>query len=715
MLIPLSVSADEGMWLVHSFRETIYKQMKKTGLKLKPEEIYNESAPALSDAIVAVDGGQGTGSMISAGGLMITNHHVAYSDIAELSTPENNYLENGFWARTAAEEIPIPGKTVTFLRKVVDITDEAKALRAEMEAEGKWTIMSPRRLAGILEKRYAENTEYEVSFSSFFRGEQYVILFYEIFTDVRLVGAPPVTIGAFGGETDNWGWPQHKGDFALYRVYTDKDGKPAPYSKDNVAMNPDKYLSISTGGIKEGDYTMIMGYPGRTSRYQSSFAVTEKEKVVNPIVASRRRSKLDVMKKHMEADPNVRLAYADQYFSISNYTDYAKWENICLRRYGVADIRAAEEAELQKWIDADPARTEKYGGVLDRLAKGYPARANALKNHLYFRESWFGQSAAMNMGSRISGMVGRFERRAPDVETLDFQTTEVRDIFRHYNRIKDNFDYDTDKDIMKDMFADYTANVDRAMWGDVLPVYYDRFGGNIDAMTEWIYETSFCPTPERFEKFFTSGRTMDEIKSDPIVALNGSLGNRMFTGRVEAAEKRVGAAIDDDEPLYQRAVYDYRASMGIPQYPNANSTMRITYGTVGPVRPYDAVFYDYRSTAEGILEKYNPDDYEFRVDRKQLDLIRAADWGRWGEKGKLYVDFLSNNDITGGNSGSPIMNARGHIIGLAFDGNRESIAADVYFHPSLAKCVSVDIRYVLWVIDKFAGAGWLIDEMNLVK
>jgi len=319
------------------------------------------------------------------------------------------------------------------------------------------------------------------------------------------------------------------------------------------------------------------------------------------------------------------------------------------------------------------------------------------------------------MGTRVNGLVSRLEGRDRHIENVSFGDEVVQNIYSQFNRFKDNFDYDTDKDIMKDMFADYTANVDRDMWGDVLPVYYDRFNGDINAMTEWIYETSFCPIPDRFEAYFSQARTAEEIKQDPLVALNGSLNNVMFSTRVTEAEKGVGAEIDNDESLYQQAVYDYRAWAGIPQYPNANSTMRITYGTVGPIHAADATFYDYRSSTNGVLEKYNPDDYDFNIDSKQLELIRSNDWGRWGEKGKLYVNFLSNNDITGGNSGSPIMNARGDIIGLCFDGNRESIAADIYFHPTLAKCVNVDIRYVLWVIDKYAGADWILSEMTLVK
>ena len=311
----------------------------------------------------------GTGSVISDRGLVITNHHVAYGDIHDLSTPENNYLENGFWAATEQDELPVKGKTVMFLRRIADVTDEAVEMRDSMIREGKFGVFGTRKIYGAIEKKYGKDTPYEVSCASMWRGEKYLLFYYEVYKDVRLVGAPPEKIGAFGGNQDNWGWPQHKGDFALYRVYGDKDGKPVPYSKDNVPIKPAKVLDISTGGVHEGDYTMVLGFPGRTNRYMSSFAVAEKQQVVNPVVIRARHERMEIIKKHMEADPKVRLLYSDKYFNLSNYADYATWENICLRRYDVAGIREAEETELQRWIAETPERQTEYGRVLADLKK----------------------------------------------------------------------------------------------------------------------------------------------------------------------------------------------------------------------------------------------------------------------------------------------------------------------------------------------------------
>lgn len=713
LLAPASAMADEGMWLVNLFESSIYPQMKKKGLKLKPGEIYNERGTALSGAIVAVDYGMGTGSVISDRGLVITNHHVAYGDIHDLSTPENNYLENGFWAATEQDELPVKGKTVMFLRRIADVTDEAMEMRDSMIREGKFGVFGTRKIYGAIEKKYGKDTPYEVSCASMWRGEKYLLFYYEVYKDVRLVGAPPEKIGAFGGNQDNWGWPQHKGDFALYRVYGDKDGKPAPYSKDNVPIKPAKVLDISTGGVHEGDYTMVLGFPGRTNRYMSSFAVAEKQQVVNPVVIRARHERMEIIKKHMEADPKVRLLYSDKYFNLSNYADYATWENICLRRYDVIGIRAAEEARLAAWIDADPARRTEYGDLLANLKKGYEARAEAVREKCYYQETWIRPSDVMMTANRLGTLVDRMRRDGiASVQDGDKNFAGVKSNTR---RMMKDFDLATDKEVLTRMMESFTGNVPREMWGEQLPQLYDRFKGDVPALVDYAFENTCCTSYEKLCAWFAQPRTAEEILSDPMAAMANSVSSRRFAEKLKQAEEASGIDADKEELRYAHAIYEMRESEGTPQYPDANSTMRLTYGTVGPVSPKDAVHYDSRSTVDGYLEKYNPDDYEFRVDERMSSLIRSKDWGRWGENGRLYVNFLTDNDITGGNSGSPVLNARGDVIGLAFDGNRESMSGDVYFHPTNFKTVCVDIRFVLWIMDKYAGAGSLIDEMRLVK
>ncbi|MEG0806920.1 MAG: S46 family peptidase [Alistipes sp.] len=704
-------SADEGMWLIHRIA-SIYPQMRAEGLKLKDKEIFNEDSPALYDAVVAVDGGSGTGSMISNEGLMITNHHVAFGDICALSTPEHNYLETGFWAKNRTDEIPVVGKTVSFVRRVIDITDEANALKAEMKAAGKWGPMAMRRVYGDLEKRYQAKTPYTVSCASMWGGEMFLMFYLEVYTDVRLAGTPPVAIGAFGGDEDNWSWPQHKGDFTLYRVYADKQGRPAAYSTANVPLRPRKVLSIATQGVHDTDFAMIIGFPGRTHRYMSSFEIEEKQKVKNPIVVSVRHDRMDILKRHMTQSPEVRMAYSDAYFNLSNFADFAKWETKCLRRYDVVGIRAQEEARLKQWIEADSARKAFYGDLLGNFKCGCDAHREALRSLTYFQEAWLGTSQALLMGNRVASYLAKLDRQK--IDSFDVKSPDARNISANVSRLRKNYDKATDRDILAKMMVNFTANVPRVMWGKTLNAMYDQFDGDADRMARAAFDASCCSDAERFAQFFSEKRAVADIRKDPLVALTESVRVLAFKGAVPKAERKAGIRnMDKLEALYAQALYDFREASGVVQYPNANSTMRLTYGTVGAIHPSDGVFYDYRSTTDGYLEKYNPDDYNFRVDERMRSLLAAKDWGRWGEKGNMYVNFITNNDITGGNSGSPVMNAKGDLIGLAFDGNRESMSNDIYFHPELSKTVCVDIRYVMWVIEKYADAGYLIDEMQL--
>ena len=713
VLLPVAASADEGMWLVSTFRDVIYPQMKKEGLKLKPGEIYNEESPALCNAIVAVDGDMGTGSVISDKGLVITNHHVAYGDIHSLSTPAKNYLEEGFWALEQKDELPLKGKTVTFLRQVRDVTDEAQAIRDSLEKANSLGIFGTRKVYGILERKYGRDTPFEVECASMWKGKKYLLFYYETYKDVRLVGAPPVKIGAFGGEQDNWGWPQHKGDFALYRVYGDREGRPAAYSADNVPLKPRRVLQVATGGVHDGDFAMVIGFPGRTNRYASSFAVAEKQRVRNPIVVANRHDRMDILKRHMERDPRVRMEYSDAYFGLSNYADYAKWENKCLRRFDVVAIREAEEERLQRWIEADSARKAEDGTLLEELARGYKARQGAERNLNYFREAWLGPSEALLVANRVSSYLGKLERLKQDSLIVD--SKDARSVVAGSGRLRRNYDAATDRDLLARMVVNFTANVPREMWGVQLQAMYDQAGGDADRMARAAFDASFCSDPVRYDAYFSKNRSVAEIRRDPMVALTESVTVQRFTGGVDKAEKRGRAHVGRSESRYADLLYDFRASEGLAQYPNANSTMRLTYGNVQPLNPSDGVHYDSRSTIAGYMEKYNPDEYEYRVDDRMRRLIAKRDWGRWGENGTLYVNFLTDNDITGGNSGSPVLDGRGHLIGLAFDGNRESMAGDVWFHPELARTVCVDIRYVMWVIDKYADAGWLLNEMKFAK
>ncbi len=700
--------ADEGMWLINLLDKNLTKKMKKAGLKVDPKVIYDENNISISDAVVALDFGC-TGSIISQSGLLITNHHCAYGDIHALSTPEKNYLEDGFWAMDRSQEVYIPGKSVFFLRKVTDVTDEVKAIADSLRKTG--AVAGMRKISSIIEPRHAKESGYETMCIGMWRGSEYYMFYYEVYTDIRLVGAPPVSIAAYGGETDNWEWPQHKGDFTLYRVYGDKNGKPAQFSAENVPITPKKVLPISTQGVKEGDFTMILGFPGRTNRYNNSFAVYEKEKVTNPISVLVKRERLNIMDKWMNADPQVRLKYADYYFGISNVQELQKGEVYNFRRYNVVKILQEQEKELQDWIMSDTSRASKWGDLLDKLSRYYKGTESVSKNLQYYRETLVSGMGFVYMGNRSKNFSAGRGSKEPD--SLVVGTTLHKNYVATIERSYEQADMRVERDLLNYQIKLFMENTDKKYWGEYINHLDQEFNSNYQAIADYIYKNSILMHPEKFREAVRVNQPITLFTKDPLALLTSSTGMNPFNDAVKEVTGKDD--ISSLEAYYTRALYQMRKEKNFVQYPDANSTMRLTYGTVGPINPSDGIYYSSQSTSQGILDKYNPDNYEFTLKPKMMDLLNTKDWGVYGEKGKMYVNFLTNNDITGGNSGSPIMNAKGEIIGLAFDGNKESLASDVYFHPEYNKCVNVDIRYVLWIIDKYAGAGYLINEMNIVK
>ncbi len=714
LLLPLSAAADEGMWLVQLLEQNLMRQMKAKGLMLDAKEIYNEKGASIAGAVVSLDFGC-TGSIISDQGLMITNHHCAYDDIHNLSTPEKNYLENGFFARSAADEIPIPGKSVQLLHKVLDVTNEVLACKdSVIKARGAETALTMRGVLGIIEKRYhAKDTTMEVLCNAMWRGMKYYVYFYEVYTDVRLVAAPPVSLGAFGGETDNWEWPQHKIDFTMYRVYTGKNGQPASYAADNVPLKPHNVLNVSTKGVKDGDFTMVLGYPGRTNRYQPSWSVAQKEHVTNPVITKLRRARLDIMKRWMDTDSIVRLKYADKYFGLSNYQEYLEGETQCFRRYHVEEIKAAEEAQFREWIAKDPARQHLYGPALDVLKKAYTTQNDVEKYKTYYRETIVSGSDLLNFSNRLRGFKTALEKGTID-SVLSVDNEEYKNFVAAADKFYAGYDSRINRDLLPMILCQYTANVPQKYWGDYLPQLYADHKGDCNAVAAYLLEASHLTTKEKCFAYLETKPRVEEMVQDPLFRLNTSMGIRLFTDEIK--EEVSDLDLYKSLALFTQGLCEMRTGKGIPQYPDANSTMRITYGTIGGISPSDAVNIKSQTTSVGYLEKYNPDSYEFHVLPKTLDLVTRKDFGKWANKqGELNVCFLSNNDITGGNSGSPVLNGKGELIGLAFDGNKESLAGDAYFHPQYNKTVSVDIRAVLWVLDKYAGMQYLLDEIKMTK
>ncbi len=681
-----SARADEGMWMIHAIDSALEKKMQERGLELSAGEIYNADAPgaALSDAVVSMEFGC-TGSIISDQGLLITNHHCAYGDIHRLSTPQHNFLEEGFWAMRSDEERNIKGKSVFFLKRVLDVSDEVIEFRAEQERLGKPVGM--RKISYLMEKMYSEETGLEAFLGSMWDGSKYYMALYEVYSDVRLVAAPPVSSAAFGGDVDNWEWPQHKCDFAMYRIYTAPDGSPAEYSPENIPLKAKRKLEISLDGYKAGDYAMIIGFPGSTNRYSSSFETDFNETLRHPISNNIRGKQMEIIKLWMDKNPAVRLKYADYYFGLSNVQELFSGEVECLGRFGVVEKKEVIEKELQQWIEASAERTARWGHLLKELKGKYLAVREEERNLNYFRET-------LTRGTRL---VRVCYRKTPEAVMREYEGIDLR----------------VEKDLFKFALKEFYENVDRSMMDEyhlgLLAEHPDY-----EELAEYLWSGSVMTDMGRVQQLLDEGRTVAECTDDPLFRFFQEMKTKVLNDAIVQAEGNPRRMELNRE--YTRALYQMRLEKGIPQYPDANSSMRITYGSVGGLEPRDGVVCDWKTTPAGILEKYNPADYDFSLNERQLSLYKAGDWGRWGfgDDGRdMYVNFLTDNDITGGNSGSPVLNARGELIGLAFDGNKESLSSDLWCAPDYNKCVCVDIRWVLWTLEHYAGMERVIGELGL--
>lgn len=708
-----AAEADEGMWLIQDINSALEKKMQERGLKLSAGEIYNADAPgsAVSDAIVSL-GFYCTGSIISDKGLLITNHHCAYSDVFALSTPDHNYLEEGYWALKEDQELPIPDKQVFFLKRVLDVTAEAQALREELRCKKQPCGM--RRISSIMEKKYKKDTGKEAYLSSMWAGEKYYMALYDVYEDLRLVAAPPVSVAAFGGDTDNWEWPQQKCDFAMYRVYMSPDGRPAKFSKENVPLKPLRKLEISLAGYKPGDYTMVIGYPGRTNRYASSLETDYQERVTLPIANELRRNQMEIMRRWMDADPSVWLKYSDTFFGLSNIGEMQEGEAECLKRFGVKSIKESEEKELQAWIEADAGRKARWGSLMSDLKKMYDETEAVERNKAYFRETFFRGTIIGRTIMRMNSARGKFGPMK-----------------KHLMRGIAETDPRVEKDLLEYAVAQYFTNIDTSLFGPCQKELLAKFGHDFKSMTDYVWDGTMVASPEKASLFddpaqFNEDRLKKLLLDVSILDFNKCDNDMNHRNQILALNKE-----------YTQALYEMRRDKGIAQYPDANSTMRVTYGTVGPLEPKDGMWCSWQTSTNGIIEKYDASNRDFKPSDEFMSMLKSRDWGRWAvsvmpvsgkSRGKANVaatgfagapagtmpaDFLTDNDITGGNSGSPVLNASGQLIGLAFDGNKESLASDLYAVPGYNKCVCVDIRYILWTLDRYAGMSRIIDELGL--
>ena len=694
--------ADEGMWLLPLIEKMNIGKMTELGLKLSAEDIYSLNKASVKDAIVIFGGGC-TGEIVSSQGLILTNHHCGYGSIQSHSTVEHDYLRDGFWAMSKSEELPNPNLAVTFLLRIEDVTSQILAdVRPEMsETERTASINSARTK---IEQKASEGNNYRSVVSSFYGGNYYYLLVYERYNDVRLVGAPPSSIGKFGSDTDNWEWPRHTGDFSVFRVYSAPDGKPASYSKDNVPLKPKYHLPVSIKEINEGDFAMILGYPGRTSRYFTSFEINEQLQIVHPVRIKVRGIKQDVWLNDMKADPKVNIQYSAKYFGSSNYWKYSIGQKGGLERLNVKAKKELIEDQFNKWVVGVNDRREKYGEALKLIRSAVEGRAEYFRALSYANECLQGcELFSMNQG--VAGLISALQ--SGDKQKTDDAISMIKN---NAGRFYKDYNAATDAKSMKAMLKLYRDDVPSKFHPDFYAGVIDKkFKGDIDKFVDNIFAKSIFASEEKLN-LFLSKPVLKTIEKDPLYLTATSYYKA-------AAEVSKSTYEYENDIMKGRRIWIAALMEMAPEkirYPDANSTMRLSYGSVKDYNPRDGVTYNYYTTLEGVREKYKPGDYEFDLPGRLLDLYNKKEYGRYGSsKGYMPVCFLTTNDITGGNSGSPVMNGNGELIGLAFDGNWESMSGDIAYEPELQRTIVVDIRYVLWVMDIYAGAKHLVDEMTV--
>lgn len=698
------VKADEGMWLPMFVKRLNYVDMQKQGLQLTPEEIYSVNNSSLKDAIVRLGRGFCTGEIISDQGLMLTNHHCGFGVIQENSTEEHNYLDDGFWAMTKEAELPA-GFAVSFLVRMEDVSAPVNALLSEeMSLDDRAKAI--RNISDSLEKAAVGESNYTANVKSFYNGNEFYLFVYETFQDVRLVGAPPSSVGKFGGDTDNWMWPRQTGDFSMFRVYADKDNKPAEYSKDNKPYTPKHSLPISLKGVEPGDFSMIFGYPGSTDRYLTSEGINYELEVRQPASVKLRRQVLDMYQVGMDKSEKTRIQYASKFASVANYWKYFIGQQAGLKRLKVYDKKKAQEDALAAWIAEDEGRKKLYAGVIDGFKTGYDSMKEGNRVRVYLNEAIF-RVEAISYSFQFSGLKSALES---ENETSMNQTIESLsgDLDAHFK----DYDMAIDRSVFAAMMKAYSEDIPEENQPEDFKKMIGKYKGDFQKMANKMYDKSIFGSKEKVTAFLAKP-SEKTLAKDPIFMIQSSI-----IGHYRSAINPIIAAgsegLQRSERLFVKGLREMNSDKVYAA--DANSTMRFTYGQVGGYEPKDGATYSHITTAQGILEKEDPTNPEFVVPAKLKQLIQDKDYGQYADKnGALVVNFIANNDITGGNSGSPMINGNGELIGTAFDGNWEAMSGDIAFEPELQRTIGVDIRYTLFIIDKYAGATHLIDEMKLVR
>ena len=707
--LSLPAMADEGMWLLPLLKQQKFPEMQALGLKLQDYDIYSPDSASLKDAVVIFGGGC-TGEIVSPDGLLLTNHHCGYGQIQQHSTLEHDYLTDGFWAASRDQELPNPGLTVTFIDKIEDVTDYVKAELAKDTDPNSMNFLSPKYLNGLAKNRVGEkflqdNPGTAVEIKAFYGGNVYYMFTKKIYSDIRLVGAPPSSVGKFGADTDNWMWPRHTGDFSVFRVYADANGNPAEYSESNVPLRPKRWFKISIKGVEEDDYAMMMGFPGRTNKYYTSWEVAERRDIDNTVRINIRNLRQEVMLDEMLKDPSVRIQYASKYAGSTNAYKNAIGSNWAIKKRNFEQVKKEEQDLLIAW--AQKNNETAYPEALSTLEQIVSDRKD-----LRFR-SWMLDEAILR-GIEFAKVPTEVQSVCDVLKGKDRneQQKQIRLLDMSYHRFADkDYSPEVDRKIAKVMLKEYRRLVPAKSQPAYFALIDKKFKGDVDRFVDYLFEKSIYGSEENFEKFKIRP-SVKALEEDPMI---------LFAKSVQEEKANLNAALADFDTGYALAHREYvKGLLAMYQdkanFPDANFSLRLTYGQVKGYRPKDAVYYNCQTTLDGVMEKEDSTNWEFVVPDRLKALYEAKDFGRYQlADGRMPVAFSATTHTTGGNSGSPVLNANGELIGINFDRNWEGVGGDIQYLPDYQRSIIVDIRYVLFLIDKYAGASYLLKEMELVE